>query len=202
MDLNHTKFYAVLVLFAKRLFVCSFLFFVVLLMGWPFAQSFFSKAASGDISTKLSVLENTMEAPHFISKTDKGEAYEVWATRAQNILSGQVSLINPEGKVTKTGGSWVTLKAERGEFREKEGLLTLKHQVALQDVLGYQLKTKMATVDLKAKHVEGSHPVEASGPTGTAAADSFSLQEEERGHILVLRGNARLVIYPHPSAVK
>ncbi|MGL5719759.1 MAG: LPS export ABC transporter periplasmic protein LptC, partial [Alphaproteobacteria bacterium] len=150
----------------------------------------------------LSVLKNTMEAPRFTSKADKGEAYEVWATRAQNILSEQVSLINPEGKLTKTGGSWVTLKAERGEFREKEGLLTLKRQVALQDVLGYQLKTKMATVDLKTKHVKGSHPVEASGPTGTAAADGFSLQEEGLGHILVLRGNARLVIYPHSSAVK
>ncbi|MGL5784839.1 MAG: LPS export ABC transporter periplasmic protein LptC [Alphaproteobacteria bacterium] len=202
MDLNHTKIYAVLVLFAKRFFVCSFLFFIVFLMGWPFAQSFFSKAGSGEVPTKFSVLKNTMEAPRFISETDQGDGYEVWASQAQDVLSERICLINPEGKVTRTGGHWITLKAEQGEFRKKEGLLTLDRQVALQDVLGYQLQTKMATVDLKAKHVEGDYPVQASGPTGAASADGFSLQEEGQGHILVLKGNARLVINPHPSVVK
>jgi hypothetical protein len=202
MELNHAKVYAVLVLFAKRFFVFALSLFVALLMGWPFLQSFFSKTGAGERSTTLSILENTMEAPHFISQTDKGEPYEVWATRAQNSLSEQISLINPEGRVTKSGGGWVTLKAQQGYFREKEGLLTLERRVALQDVLGYQLETDRATVDLKAKRVEGPHPVKVSGPAGTAAADSFSFQEEKQGSVLVLKGHARLVIYPYPSTVK
>jgi len=198
LHLHQAKIYPLLVLLARRLFIFALAVFVLLLIGWPLIQkwmTFFSTDTAQDTNATLSVLENVMETPKFVSKTHQGDPYEVEALRAKGTLEGTVSLQHPKAKLRK-GDKILVLKANRGQFQEKKGVLSLQKHVELQEATGYHLKTEQAYMNLKTNQLEGHKPVRASGPVGSAQAGGFTFKQSGKNNVLILKNNPRLVIYP------
>ena len=195
--LHRAKIYSLFLLLARRFFLLSLIFFLLLLLGWPLIQkclTFFSPDPSTPVE-KLSVLENVMRSPHFVSKTHQGEPYEVKALQAKGTLEGIISLVQPKATLLK-GEQTLTLSADHGQLQEKKGLLSLKQNVALEGSTGYRLETKQVYMDLKTRHLHGDHKVQASGSLGVASADGFTFKQEQNNNILVLKGHPHLVIQP------
>ncbi|KAA2214083.1 LPS export ABC transporter periplasmic protein LptC [Teichococcus oryzae] len=123
---------------------------------------------------------------------EQGRPVNVTASQALQREQELIDLIRPRADMVTSGGAWVLLESEKGEYARDRNELDLAGQVTLWHEDGSTLRTEAAQIDLNAGNAEGDQPVAAQGPFGTLVSEGFRL--ENRGQVVVFTGQAKAVL--------
>jgi lipopolysaccharide export system protein LptC len=138
----------------------------------------------------------TMDAPKLTGYGDKGMSYAVSASKAQQSLStpNVVHLEEIQGRLDEDGGTWTSLRAERGMLDTEAETLRLDQEIELTTNDGKRAKLKSANVDFSKKTVTTDEAVEMEMDVGRVQAGSMSVSEG--GKRILLRGNVSVDLRP------
>jgi lipopolysaccharide export system protein LptC len=129
---------------------------------------------------------------HYQSVDEKGRPYTVTAAVAVQAGPQRIDLTSPKGDVTMQNGSWLLLQSKQGVYLQHSGQLDLSGDVTLYRDDGTIMRSRTASIDLKAGAAAGFDPVTAEGPFGTLDATGFTMVD--KGGIIQFAGPARLVL--------
>jgi lipopolysaccharide export system protein LptC len=101
-----------------------------------------------------------------------------------------MDLVRPEAELTRSDGTWVTIRADRGRYNEETGKLLLIGHVNLFHDRGYEFLTDEAHVDTRLGNAWGDLPVTGQGPLGELFGSGFRLYDN--GRTVVVTGRAHL----------
>jgi lipopolysaccharide export system protein LptC len=104
-----------------------------------------------------------------------------------------VELEMPKADMTLDDGSWLVLTAEAGKYSQNARRLDLSGLVNLYHDSGYEIRTKMAGIDLAKGEARGTEPVVGHGPFGQLEAQGFVLKD--LGARILFTGKSHLVLY-------
>lgn len=139
--------------------------------------------------------EPVMNSPEYFGSTDKGDQYKITGERAVQVSPTLIRILQVEGQLISPSGGWRSLSAAQAEYKQDAKLMTLTGAVTMMDDQGYTFTTESATVNTATSEVEGSEPIQGSGPLGNLLASSFRIMDNGK-RIVFYRGAAplRLVI--------
>jgi lipopolysaccharide export system protein LptC len=140
-----------------------------------------------------------MLKPRYIGTDGKGRPFTITADAALQDADDRKSLtlIALQADMTMTDGSWFTLLAETGRYRQKTKRLTLGGAVSLYSDRGYELHATEVAVDLEAGSAVTEKPVQGHGPFGDLTAQRMEIGE--RGERLRFDRGVRVTLRPAPS---
>lgn len=139
----------------------------------------------------------TMSNPRFEGIDDRNRPFTVTADEASQVKDNAevVDLSRPQADMTMEDGAWVALSADKGQFRRDAELLALEGSVSLFQDRGYELHTDRVRIDFNAGTAVSDSPVFGQGPVGELTGDGLKLSD--KGAIIELTGDARIVFYPN-----
>ncbi len=171
---------------------------VAVLVSWPYVTSRDTPGlrltyASVDQSADGSV---AMTNARYLGTDRKGQPFTITADRAEQDPEqlDHVVLLSLAADISLDDGSWLSLSARRGSYRQDARTLDLEGDVSLYTDSGYELRTARARIDLGAEIASGSAPVEGQGPLGHLVAGAFELGEG--GDRLRFHDGVTLTLYP------
>ena len=133
---------------------------------------------------------------------DKQRPFTLTAASASLTSSGwsDVNLTAPKADLLLKDGTWIAVTSEKGRYDRDSKMLELKGAVNLFHDSGYEFRTELAVVDMKAGDAHGSEPVEGQGPFGNLKAEGFVIHN--RGERIEFTGKSKLILYATPSEGK
>lgn len=136
-----------------------------------------------------------MVSPRFEGRDGEDRPFTVMATTANFTSDDQrfVRLDRPEGELTLSDGSWVSITAASGIYDREDQLMQLAGKVNLFHDEGFEVVTESARLDFPGGRAEGNEPVVGQGPVGHIEAQGFRI--EERGAKVIFTGKSRLLLY-------
>jgi lipopolysaccharide export system protein LptC len=123
---------------------------------------------------------------------ERGRPYAVTAVTAVQVNPERVNLTDPKADILLESGAWLLLQSREGVYMQHQDLLDMSGDVTLYRDDGTTLRSKTATMNLKAGMVAGADTVSAEGPFGTLDATGYTLVD--KGDIIQFSGPARLVL--------
>jgi lipopolysaccharide export system protein LptC len=131
----------------------------------------------------------TMLNPRFTGRDTFGRAFVLTADTAQRQRGNAdlVELVNP--RLVDEASRIVT--APRGLFDQSTQTLELFEDVRAEEADGHVFRSAQAKFYVTDGRVEGSSPLEGTGPLGTIRADSYEIMED--GASIRLKGRVRSV---------
>lgn len=133
---------------------------------------------------------------------DKQRPFTLTAASASLTSSGwsDINMTAPKADLLLKNGSWVAVTSEKGRYDRASKMLELQGAVNLFHDSGYEFRTELAIVDMKAGDAHGSEPVEGQGPFGNLKAEGFVIHN--RGERIEFTGKSKLILYATPSEGK
>lgn len=124
----------------------------------------------------------------------KGRKYTVSADKAvRNMLSDEaVTLEKPHAEMALEGGSMIRVQAEKGDYDNKAGKLSLSGGVTVSHDSGYEMHLQDVKVDVATRHAATQNPVSAQGPGGALQAQNMDVSDS--GDLVVFGGPAFLTL--------
>jgi len=137
----------------------------------------------------------TMSNARYVGKDSNERPFMITAESAvQDVTDGKrVELRTLQADITLTDGTWVTLSADRGIYRQDTQRLELSGSVNIFSDRGFEFHTERARIDLAAGTAEGDDPVRGQGPFGLLEADGFRMTG--MGRSILFPANVRLTIF-------
>lgn len=131
----------------------------------------------------------TMLNPRFTGRDMLGQAFVLTADTAQRQRGNAdlIELVNP--RLVDDASRIVT--APRGLFDQSTQMLELFEDVRAEEADGHVFRSTQAKFYIAEGRVEGSSPLEGTGPLGSVRADSYEIIED--GTSIRLKGNVRSV---------
>ncbi len=113
----------------------------------------------------------------FYSRDENNRPYSVTSESAVQVAGNDnlVDLMRPTAEFTQAGGSWVTMRADRGLYDQNSGLLQLYDNVHVLRDDGLEFTTTQADVDTENGTARGDEPVDGQGPSGEIKASGFRI---------------------------
>lgn len=151
-----------------------------------------------EVDVKELAREQRLSQPHYSGMTKDGAALTVTAEAARPDLTnpkratGEVitALLDaPDGEKTR-------LTADRGEVDTGANSLILEGSVDIVSSSGMRLKSDRLNAALDQSMVESPGPVEGEAPMGHITADSMLMTGTGESHVVVFKGNVRLIYQP------
>jgi lipopolysaccharide export system protein LptC len=130
----------------------------------------------------------------FHGSDESGRPYVVTAVTATQ-PTGATNVIlmeEPKADITTQDGTWIAMTAESGVFYRDRHQVDLAGGVNIFHDQGYEFRTPVAEIDLKAGTASGNQRVDGQGPFGQIHSEGFRILD--RGHRLIFTGKARLVM--------
>ena len=90
------------------------------------------------------------------------------------------------------GGSVIRVKAEKGDYDNKAGKLSLSGGVTVSHDSGYEMHLQDVKVDVATRHAATQNPVSAQGPAGALQAQNMDVSDS--GDLVVFGGPAFLTL--------
>jgi lipopolysaccharide export system protein LptC len=147
-------------------------------------------------STSVGTITNdlTMMKPRLSGTDHHGHPFVVTADAAVQDSTNvrRATLKNVQADLTLDDARWLNATAAKGFVDMDKGTLALSGGIAVFSDDGYEIHTARADVDLKKGLLSGSSQVTGHGPSGTLAADTFTL--DRRTQRLVLAGNVHMTL--------
>ena len=142
----------------------------------------------------------TMLNPRFVGVDRKNQPFEVTADSANQdpADSRRVTLDRVQADITLTDGSWLSLIAAGGLYRQAEQALTLEGPVSIHSDSGYELHLRRVEAVLADGAAWSDSGVEGQGPFGQLRADRMRI--ENQGERLYFEGRVRLTVLPGAKA--
>jgi lipopolysaccharide export system protein LptC len=143
-----------------------------------------------------------LESPRFSGTTPDGQPFAVTADWALPDAPDptRIDLGPLAGEFVVEPGQTVRLTAEAGEYRPKDGLLSLDGGVVVTTSDGYRMTAARARADIDARTLRVEGPVAGEGALGRIEADSMrAVQRDGENHVW-FEGNVRVRIVPGAPA--
>lgn len=177
------------------------LLLVVLVLAWPGVlkrKEGFQLSFSG--LRGLGEEQLTMLNPRFLGVDKKGQPFVVTARSANQDPADPrlVTLDELQADITLSDGSWLSMIAASGLYRQAEQTLSLEGPISIHSDTGYELHLKQAEAALAAGGAWSDSGVEGQGPFGHVTADRMRI--EDQGRIIRFEGRVRLTMYPGAKA--
>jgi lipopolysaccharide export system protein LptC len=176
-------------------------FLVVLVLAWPgvlkrnegFQLSFSGLRGLGEE-------ELTMLNPRFMGVDRKNQPFVITADSANQDPADPrlVTLDSVQADITLTDGSWLSLVAASGLYRQAEQTLTLEGPVSIYSDSGYELHLRRVEATLAEGVAWSDDGVEGQGPFGQLRADRMRI--ENQGERMFFEGRVRLTVLPGAKA--
>lgn len=174
---------------------------VVLVLAWPgmltrkegFQLSFSALRGLGEE-------ELTMLNPRFMGMDRKNQPFVITADSASQDPADPrlVTLRRIQADITLTDGSWLSLLADSGLYRQAEQRLTLEGPISIYSDSGYELHLSRAEAALGEGAAWSDDGVEGQGPFGQIRADRMRI--ENQGERMFFEGRVRLIVLPGAKA--
>lgn len=138
--------------------------------------------------------------PRYFSADEQNQPYSLTAARADQSEEqpGLVALDKPEAEMTETGGTWVTLRSDRGWYDRTTGILRMVGGVRVMRDDGSEFTTDEAYSDVRAGTAWGDHHVVGQGPQGEIDAVGFRMSD--RGKTMVFLNDSKANVAPGAQA--
>ena len=172
-------------------------FLVVLVLAWPgmlkrkegFQLSFSGLRGLGEE-------ELTMLNPRFMGVDRKNQPFVITADSANQdpATPRLVTLERLQADITLTDGSWLSLIAASGLYRQAEQRLTLEGPIGIYSDSGYELHLRRAEAALAEGAAWSDDGVEGQGPFGHIRADRMRI--ENQGERMFFEGRVQLTVLP------
>ncbi|NYZ16268.1 LPS export ABC transporter periplasmic protein LptC [Azospirillum sp. RWY-5-1] len=167
---------------------------LALVAAWPTL----TELPSARIAADKGQLE--MIKPRYFSADEQNQPYSLTASRADQSEEqpGLVALDKPEAEMTETGGTWVTLRSDRGWYDRTTGILRMVGGVRVLRDDGSEFTTDEAYSDVRAGTAWGDHHVVGQGPQGEIDAIGFRMSD--RGKTMVFLNDSKANVAPGAQA--
>lgn len=135
-----------------------------------------------------------MTNARFQGADERGQPYVVTSLSAtQPTGTANVVLMEAlKADIATSDGAWIALTADSGIYYRDQHKVDLSGSVNIFHDQGYEFRSTVAAIDLKAGAASGNQRVEGQGPFGQIAAEGFQILE--RGQRLIFTGRTRLVM--------
>lgn len=197
VDHLFTRFarYTRFVLYSKWFLGIFALLLLTVLVVWPMVSKDktgmrISFVGTSSMPGKGSV-SPTMNNPIFEGTDKNGQPYKLVGARAVQATSELVVVEKVEGQLL-TKNSFVSLMADRAEYRQKRNSIDLLGNVNIIHGEGYTFVTQAAQVNTKTMDVTGSGKIEGEGPLGNLLATGFQIRDN--GNIIRFGGKGRVTV--------
>lgn len=149
---------------------------------------------SPDKTASKSFGKNELLNAKFESSDDHNQPYTITAARAVQGEKGSdlVLLESPVADMLLNSGNWIAIKANEGDFDQKQQKLLLRGHVEMFHDKGYELESEQLHIDLKENTAWSDLVVSGRGPAGTLEATGMKAMSGS-GH-LIFSGPAKLVL--------
>ncbi|MEI6557111.1 MAG: LPS export ABC transporter periplasmic protein LptC [Rhodospirillaceae bacterium] len=165
---------------------------IALVAVWPYMST------SQTETSKIDKSQTTMVNARYFSRDKADRPFSVSAKSAALVPDSPslVDLIQPEGEMTQTNGSWLTVTAERGRYNQDDGRLLMLDNVHLLRDDGFEFVTDEAEIDTKSGNAWGNHTVTGQGPSGEIHADGFVATDRGKTISFTHSSSARVLSGP------
>jgi lipopolysaccharide export system protein LptC len=138
----------------------------------------------------------TMSKPRYIGTDGKGRPFMITADTASQDPAEEksVTLTRLQADMTMKDGSWFTLMADTGNYRQQAKMLELGGKVDVFSDQGYEFHATDVTVDLDAGRAVTEKPVQGHGPFGALSAKRMEISEN--GNRYRFDGGVHVRVYP------
>ncbi len=159
---------------------------VALIAAWPTLNELPKPRIAAD-KGQLEMIQ-----PRYFSADEKNQPYSVTATRAEQSTDqpGIVVLDQPVAEMTETGGTWVTMRSDRGWYDQNTGILKMRGGVHVVRDDGTEFTTEEAYSDVRKGTAWGDVHVESQGPQGVVLADGFRMTDRGKTMVFLNSSNA------------
>lgn len=139
--------------------------------------------------------------PRFYAADEQNQPYSITATRADqsNEFPGLVALDKPEAEMTEAGGTWVTIRSDRGWYDRNSGMLRMVGSVHVLRDDGSEFTTDEAFSEVDKGTAWGDRPVVGQGPQGEINAAGFRMADRGKSVVFVNQSKANVASGPAPA---
>ncbi|MGQ9366602.1 LPS export ABC transporter periplasmic protein LptC [Azospirillum sp. ST 5-10] len=133
-----------------------------------------------------------MIRPRYFAADEQNQPFSVVADRAERseVEPDIVVLDKPEAEMTELGGTWVTLRSDRGWYDQKTGVLKMRGDVRVMRDDGNEFTTAEAYADVHAGTAWGDVAVAGQGPQGEIRAQGFRMSDRGKTVVFVNQSTA------------
>ncbi|MEM1192943.1 MAG: LPS export ABC transporter periplasmic protein LptC [Pseudomonadota bacterium] len=143
-----------------------------------------------------------MTNPTFAGIDDDGQPYKITAATAiQDRESDKVVILESPSATISDGNDDMLARANRGQFKSEEKLLSLEDDVTLERVINgrnYVLRSPAAIVSIDGETMTSESGVTGQSDQGKLRADKVEIFNGERR--VIFRGNVLMKFEPKPQA--
>ena len=132
-----------------------------------------------------------MGNPEYRGTNNAGEQYKVNGTRGTQVTQSLAVIDQVEAQMLRKNGGWLSLTADKAEYRKDDKKIELIGSVTTIDDRGYSFLTSRATIDTKTNDTYGNEPVSGTGPLGNLLASGFEIGDP--GSHIIFKGGAQRV---------
>ena len=168
---------------------------VAIVMAWPKMETAITPVTPESLAeNQRPATQNELINPRFEGVDSKNNPYALTATRAvQSAQNPDILLLDmPIGDVSLGNDEKLAVTANKGNYRQKAGVLYLDGDVKLKHSNGYDMNTTRLMIDTQARETRTDQPVKISGPAGTIDATGFDARNNEG--IIIFTGPAILIL--------
>lgn len=167
---------------------------IVVIFTWDESNQKIPAVSKEDLLSTQEAVQNELIDPVFNSRDDKGQAYQIKATRAvqDKIKQTQVFLDVPQATLEINGGGKLDVSAHEALYEQDKKKLNLQGDVILVYSEGYTLSTQELRVDLERQKAYSGKDVRLEGEAGTL--DAAGMEGDVSSGIVVFSGPARILL--------
>lgn len=183
---RYTKF----VMFGKWSLVGFALLLVASLIVWPLVSGDKSGVRISFVDANRSgqkAQSPVMNNPEYRGVGENGQEFKIGGTTATQKTSSVIEIVNVEAQMSKAGGSWHSLTADRAEYDQTLKLIELFGNVTLIDEAGSNFVTERATIEITPLHIYGKETIRGQGASGNILASGFEIVDDGN-RIIFTRG--------------
>ena len=165
---------------------------VALVATWPYITT------TQTIANKIDKSQTTMVNARYLARDKNDNPFSLSAKSAALVPDAPnlVDLIQPEGEMTQSNGSWLTMNSLRGRYNQDDGRLLMLDNVHLLRDDGFEFVTDEAEIDTKTGNAWGNHPVTGQGPNGEIHADGFVATDRGKTISFIHGSSAKVLSSP------
>jgi lipopolysaccharide export system protein LptC len=165
---------------------------IIALFLWPELPKGTDEQAPPPLPTETP--ESTMGAPRYTGIDQQNRPYSITADSAEQPagMSGVLDLLHPQGDLTLTDGTWLSLTSTTARYDQTQSKLRLDGDVELLHDKGYAFRSQEVQMDMKRDVTWSDQPVSVTGPDGSVNGQGFRMMDN--GRVIIFTGRSKAVL--------
>ncbi|WP_298377618.1 LPS export ABC transporter periplasmic protein LptC [Azospirillum sp.] len=171
---------------------------VAVLAAWPSLNNVPTPRIAADKG------QTEMLKPRYFSVDEHNQPFSLVAKQADKSADQPdiVLLDLPEAELTETGGTWVTIRSDKGWYNQVTGILLMRGHVRFMRDDGSEFTTEEAETDIRKGDAWGNVHVVGQGPQGEINAKGFRMTDHGKTVVFLNQSKAEVQAAERPGGKK